>query len=63
MGKTDAESERLHDHCAQMIEHIKLLRDFATTPGNIWLARSELNRINQMAAEMEQILSSIKSEK
>jgi hypothetical protein len=49
----------LHNLCAEIAEHLKLLRDYATTPGNTWLARAELTRINQLTAELEQILSQL----
>ena len=44
----------------EMLEHAKLMRDYATTPGNVWLARSELQKIMQLATEMETILQEIK---
>ena len=50
---------RILDHSEEMMEHIKMLRDYATTPGSVWLARSELSRINQLISETEQLLSAI----
>lgn len=37
-----------------------MLRDYATTPDNVWLARNELNRIQELSAELEQLLADIK---
>jgi hypothetical protein len=56
----DALHARLIDHCEEIMEHVKMLRDYATTPGSVWLASSELTRINQLAGEAEQLLSAIK---
>jgi len=41
------------------MEHVKMLRDYGTTPGSVWLARSELTRISQLVGEAEQLLASI----
>jgi hypothetical protein len=55
----DELTARLIEQCEEMMERVKMLRDYATTPGSVWLARSELARINQLAAETEQLLSAI----
>ncbi len=55
----DAQSKLL-DSCEQLVAHVKLLRDYATTPDNIWLARGELNKINEMSAEVDALLTEIK---
>ena len=47
--------------CEQLAAHIKLLRDYATTPDNVWLARGELNRINEISAEVEKLLAELKA--
>lgn len=47
--------------CSDLMEHAKLMRDYATTPGNIWLARSELTKIMQLADELEGLMDQIKS--
>jgi hypothetical protein len=57
---TDELQARLIEHCEEMIEHVKALRDYATTPDNIWLARSELTHLNQLTSEAEQLLSALK---
>ncbi len=46
---------------AELGEHLKILRDYATTPDNIWLARGELNRIQEKLAEVERLLALLKS--
>ena len=51
---------RLIDYCHLLNDHVKLLRDYGTTPGNEWLARSELNQIQEIVAQIEQLLSEIK---
>lgn len=50
---------RLLEHCEEIMEHVKMLRDYGTTPGSVWLARSELTRISQLVSEAEQLLASI----
>jgi hypothetical protein len=57
----DAQAKLL-DACEQLTAHVKLLRDYATTPDNIWLARGELNRINEMCAEVDALLTEIKAD-
>ncbi len=54
--------EMIHESCQEMMDHVKLLRDYATTPGNVWLARSELNRIQELAGDIELLLARIKAE-
>ena len=60
--KTPADELRgqIGERCEQLVRHIKLLRDFATTPDNVWLARGELNQINQQAGEIEGLLAQLK---
>jgi hypothetical protein len=48
------------EHCEQLVEHVKLLRDYATTPDNVWLARGELNQINEQVGEVEGLLAQLK---
>ena len=68
MTKNPTESKRgedaqgkLIDSCEQLMAHVKLLRDYATTPDNIWLARGELNKLNEMSAEIDALLTEIKA--
>ena len=42
--------------CQSMDEHIKLLRDYSLTPGNGWLAKSELSKLHGQTSEMETLL-------
>ena len=58
----DSPQIKLQDNCDALTNHAKLLRDYALTPGNIWLARSELSRISQVVTELEQLLETIKHE-
>jgi hypothetical protein len=57
-------SDKLRAQClelvADMTEHLKLVRDYATTPGDAWLARSELNKLNSAVSEMDLLLEEIK---
>lgn len=62
MQKPNDAQAHLHDVATEMAEHVSLLRDYATTPGNVWLARSELNRIQELAGEVEKLLEQIKAE-
>lgn len=36
------------------------LRDFATTPGNAWLAKGELQELTTLLSDMETLLEDIK---
>jgi hypothetical protein len=49
----------LQERCVALTNHVKLLRDYATTPDNVWLARSELSQIQQLVSEIEQLLTDI----
>ncbi len=54
----------LREHCmdvtAEMTEHLKLLRDYALTPGNSWLARNELSIISTLMNDLEVSIDAIK---
>lgn len=54
----------LREHCldvtAEMNEHLKLLRDYALTPGNSWLARNELSIISTLMTDLEVSIDAIK---
>jgi len=56
----DSLREQIIERCETMTEHVKLLRDYATTPDNVWLARGELNLIGEQAGELEALLSQLK---
>lgn len=45
----------------QLEKHLKLLRDYAASPGDLWLARGELSKANAMLAEAGKILNDIES--
>ncbi len=59
-SSADPLREHILDQCQNVIDHTKLLRDYATTPRNVWLARTELNQINQCLAEIEGLLTQLK---
>ena len=46
--------------CEQINEHSNLLRDYAMTPGNTWLAKNELQQLGQLVSELETLLEDIK---
>jgi hypothetical protein len=51
---------QIADHCQELAARLKLLRDYATTPGDVWLARGELNQIAQHISELEGLLAQLK---
>jgi hypothetical protein len=53
---------RILELCIEINEHINLMRDYATTPGNVWLAKGELNRINELSAQVDRVLEEIKNQ-
>ena len=61
-----SESERLQgqliEQCEELNAHVRLLRDYSTTPDNVWLARGELNRIREIVGEIEELLAKLKAE-
>jgi hypothetical protein len=57
----DQLQESLLDRCEQLMEHVKLLRDFATTPDNVWLARGELSQISEQLGEIDSLLAKLKA--
>ena len=46
--------------CHDLIEHTQTLRDFATTPGNAWLAKGQLQVMSQLLSELDVLLGEIK---
>lgn len=54
----------LREHCLDLTvelgEHLKLLRDYALTPGNSWLARNELSIISTLMSDLEMSVDAIK---
>jgi hypothetical protein len=57
---TDPLRVRLLDLTEQIEQHTAQLRDFATTPGNAWLAKSELQTLMSLLSDMETLLEDIK---
>ncbi len=45
----------------QLERHLKLLRDYAASPGDLWLARGELAKANAALAEAAKLLNEIES--
>lgn len=43
----------------QLEKHLKLLRDYAASPGDLWLAKAEHNKANSMVAEAGKLLDEI----
>lgn len=58
-SSADQLQSQLLDQCEQLTAHVKLLRDYATTPDNVWLARGELSRIGEYTAEIDNLLAKI----
>ena len=52
---------RLLELTQEIDERLSQLRDFGSTPGNIWLARGELQAITALLSDLEAILEDIKS--
>lgn len=46
--------------CHKLEERAATLRDYATTPGNTWLAKGELQAITQLISEIDHLLDQIK---
>jgi hypothetical protein len=51
---------RLLELTEEIERHTAQLRDFATTPGNAWLAKSELQTLSTLLSDMEALLEDIK---
>jgi hypothetical protein len=43
-----------------LAEKVTTLRDYATTPGNAWLAKGEIQSITTMLSEIEMLVDEIK---
>lgn len=46
--------------CHDLVERTQRLRDYATTPGNAWLAKGELQSMTQLLSELDGLLEEIK---
>jgi hypothetical protein len=57
-------SDPLRAHLLELVEDIEqrtsVLRDFAMTPGNAWLAKGELQTLTTLLSDMETLLEDIK---
>jgi len=53
---------RLLELCEEIEQRTAQLRDFATTPGNAWLAKGELQTLTTMLSDMESLLEDIKQQ-
>lgn len=51
---------RLLELTEEIAEHTAQLRDFATSPGNAWLAKGELQTLQTLMSDMESLLEDIK---
>lgn len=51
---------QIQDLSAEIVEQIKLVRDYATTPGNSWLAKNELSRLQARMTDLEELINKIK---
>jgi hypothetical protein len=57
---TDPLRANLLELVEEIENHTTQLRDFATTPGNAWLAKGELQMLNTLLSDMETLLEDIK---
>jgi hypothetical protein len=57
---TDPLRAKLLELVEEIQERTDQLRDFATTPGNAWLAKGELQNLNTLLSDMESLLEDIK---
>ena len=62
MKPTDAASLRqeCHDLTIEATQYLKLLRDYAHSPGNAWLAKGELAKIRATIGEIDHLIEQIK---
>lgn len=62
MPKSPTDPLRAHllELVEDITEHTNGLRDFATTPGNAWLAKGELQQLMSLLSDMENLLEDIK---
>lgn len=51
---------RCLDLCQELTERAAIMRDFAMSPGNAWLAKGELQQVAQIISDLEQLFEEIK---
>lgn len=51
---------RLHELTEEIDSRLGNLRDFATTPGNAWLAKNELQNLETLLSDLSSLLEEIK---
>ena len=51
---------RIIELTQDLSEKVTTLRDYATTPGNAWLAKGEIQSIMSMLSDIETIVDEIK---
>ena len=57
---TDPLRARCLELCEELATHNQALRDYALTPGDVWLAKNELQQAGQILSELEQLLNELK---
>lgn len=60
MTKAELLQRDIQELAQTAIEHLKMVRDYSSSPQDVWLARMELNRIQELTAELEQQLTKLK---
>ncbi|MEO7617527.1 MAG: hypothetical protein ABIS59_01665 [Candidatus Saccharibacteria bacterium] len=56
---TDPLRARILELTQDLNEKVTTLRDYATTPGNAWLAKGEIQSISAMLSDIETIVEQI----
>jgi hypothetical protein len=56
----DPNRAKVLELCSDLQDKVITLRDYATTPGNAWLAKGELQSINTLLSEIEMTVEDIK---
>jgi hypothetical protein len=57
---TDPLRAKLLEILQELNERTTQLRDYATVPGNAWLAKGELGNMSQLVSDLEGLLEEIK---
>lgn len=60
----DSAIDDVRSHCLEIIvevgDHLRLLRDYAVTPGNSWLARNEMSKVMALMSDLETSIDAVK---